>query len=192
MSAGSGVRRVAVLAAAGLAIAGVARAGQGSDPDYARGVAEVKAEAQQLRTAAAAKDPGADHVIVTAYGGMPPPVESTTAASRLPDGAWAIDRVYRTHKSYAATDAGTIVSEHARLEGDAARNLTRLLEAPELYQVADSAHGTCTDQPVVLVDIAFQGRRKDALRGACPPDDRLSAITELIFSVRTGPTNSQK
>ena len=138
------------------------------------------------RSVGLAVEPVGDHIAVTVFGGLPPPLRETFTASMTPKGRWAIERVTQIF-DFAANKTAAPRLDRYLLDDAASDRLSQLVRKPPLYREVHSAKGTCTDSPTIVIEISLDRRRRDAVRAACPADDLTEQIIEAVISSEPKP-----
>ena len=137
-------------------------------------LSSVRAELQ--KAAGIAGTPPGDHIAVTIFGGLPPPVEETFTATPGPDGRWAVERLMHQAGRPAPERLSYLLPPNLSLQ------INEIAARKQLYQETRGAIGTCTDSPIVVVEVVFHGERRQAVRTACPNPDLTQQLIEAIIS----------
>jgi hypothetical protein len=139
-------------------------------------LASVRAD---LQKGAGVPEPSTgDHIAVTIFGGLPPPVAQTFTATPTPDGRWTVERIDRP--------AGRPAPERLSyaLSPDVSLRISELAARRQLYQEARGEIGTCTDSPIAVIEVVFRGSRRQAVRTACPKSDLTAQLIEAVVSAQ--------
>ncbi|MDR3507798.1 MAG: hypothetical protein P4L64_07875 [Caulobacteraceae bacterium] len=132
--------------------------------------------------------PAGDFVIVTLFGGLPPPVAVTYTATRLAGGLWAVERIGRAIDYKALTRLPPERLDYV-LDQAGSDRIGALVNRPELFKEVAGAVGGCTDSPIVTIEIVSEGRRRQAVRKACPPSDLTEQLIEAVTDAASSPGN---
>ena len=141
---------------------------------WLRALASVRSELQ--KAAGVTAQPTGDHVAVTIFGGLPPPIEETFTVTPALDGRWTVERL--NHQ------AGHPAPERLSydLPPGSSQLISELAARKQLYQEPRGQIGTCTDSPIVVVEVVFRGSRRQAVRTACPKPDLTGQLIEAVIS----------
>lgn len=148
-------------------------------------VRSLISEAADLRHAlfaeAHTKEPGlGDFVNVTLLGGLP---TSRFTIYLMPTGSGQF------RAEIVAQDATTRRMPKPKIRRSAyslspasSRKIESLLNNSALWAEKDGRSGECTDQPIAVLEVGWQGKRKASVRMACAPSDLVGSLIDATLS----------
>jgi hypothetical protein len=143
-------------------------------------IEEARVLQKELRThTGLPAEPDGDHISVTSFGGLPSE-SSTVALTPGPGGLWVIDQVDRPF-NFKTNRLGEAKHRHTVAKRVASDQISRIAASDALYLEPAGVNGGCTDQPIVVIEIVFRSRRRDAVRTACPPQDMTWKLVEAVY-----------
>jgi hypothetical protein len=173
------IRHVLASAAlVGLAVCATEDASAGPSADYFQHARKVRAHLLSLAHQAEPTVP--TYAVITGFGGLPPPDNSTATATPISGGRWHVE-VLETDRFAKDRDL-SLQRKSYDVQGERAKTIDRILADPVFFRSRREVPQTCFDAAYASVEVTVSGRSHSAIRQTCAKPDIVMRLWKAVLS----------